>query len=293
MPIAADIKKIAEDIEISHAERVAFLTDLFKGTDETLKTFGQQHQKMATNLWDFLTSNRETREKLVNSLRSKNKKELSAMVEKLTNFLKESQQTLKQETNALMSYIKDNLSLLEKELSDFLSDFRSQHKTMASEMRKELTSDTEKRIEEVRKTLSTFAHEHQARSNKLRQDLSDSQKKLEKTVKEMRAEVKSDLKQAKQNWQNLAKIMATKRAGKVVKKVEKVPQREVMAAAKAFTGGELKDQAMRLIAGNPGGISLSQMGKTLKIPYVRLARPVSQLVRDGRVKKENSQYFPG
>lgn len=243
MPIAQDIKNIAEDIEVSYGERITYLSDLFAETNNTLKEFRHQHQKMTGDLWDLLVSDKESRERLVKELRGKNKKDLEEI---------------------------------------------------AKRTREELRSTTKKRTEEVKEMISGFAKEHQARTEKLQQELLSFQKELKRKVKDMRAASIGDFKEAQQNWQNLARIMAAKRAGKTVtpkEKVKEVPQKEVAEAAEAFTGGELKQQAMRLIAEAPEGTTLSEMGKALKVAYVRLARPVSELVREGKIKKEDSEYF--
>lgn len=293
MSISQDIKSIADGIEVSYGERVAFLSDLFKETNDTLKTYNRQHQKMATDLWDSLTTDREAREKLVQALRGKNKKELSEMAKKLTNFLKENRKAMKEETATLMTQIRDYLTSMEKEMANLLSEFQTERHQKAADTRKELVVTTRRRIEKVKKLLTSFATEHKEQSKKLQEELAAFQKGLKSAVKEMRSETISDLKEAQKNWQNLAQIMAAKRAGKRVapgKKIDEVPQKEVAEAAKAFTTGELREEALRLISESPLGITLSEMGKALKISYVRLARPVSELVKEGKVKKEDGQY---
>lgn len=243
MPIAQDVRKIAEEIEVSYGERVAYLSDLFAETNNTLKEFRRQHQKMTDDLWDFLVSDQDSRERLVKELRGKNKKDLEEM---------------------------------------------------AKRTREELRSTTKKRTEEVKEMVSGFAKEHQARAEKLQQELLSFQDELKRKVKNMRAASIGDLKETQQTWQNLARIMAAKRAGKTVtpkEKIKEVPQKEVAEAAEAFAEGELKQQAMRLIVEAPEGMTLSEMGKALKVPYVRLARPVSELIKEEKVEKVDSRYF--
>lgn len=281
MPIAYDVKNLAQDIEVSYGERMAYLSDLFRGVDNTLKTFHHRRQRMATDLWDFLTSDQRNREKLVNILRSKNQKELSMMVEELTFFLKKSRRNMQEETASLMSQIRDYLGSMEKEISALLSQFQTERKDMGRKTKEDLVSTTKRRITQVKKTLKTFAQEHEARSNQLRRELSSFQKELESAVKKMRASNFNDLNETKQTWQSLAKIMLAKRAGK-----------EVVKAREAFSEGELKEKVAHLISQSRQGITLPQLGKALKISYIRLAKPVSDLVKAGKVKKEDSQYFP-
>ena len=228
MPIAVDMKNIAEGIEASYGERVAFLSDLSKDTHETLKMFHHNHQKMSADLGDFLSSDRDNREKVVASLRGKNKKELKAMAEQLAHFLAESTSSMKKDTAELMTQIRGDINVIEKEVASLLSGFDK------------------------------------------------------------------DLKEARQNWQNLVRIMAAKRTGKAVtvaKKIEGVAKKEVAEAVEAFIDGNLKEKILRLISETASGISLVKMGKALRIHYVRLAKPANELVKEGKIKKEDSEYF--
>lgn len=294
MPIADDMKNIAGGIEVSYGERAAFLSDLSKDTDETLKTFHREHQKMSTDLWDSLSSDRDNREKAVASLRGKNKREFKAMAESLANFLKESSSATKKKTAQLMTQIREDIGSMEKEIASLLSGFDTERHSMGKKMKEELDSATRERIEQVKKMLADFSAEQEKQSNELRHQLSSFQKELESTVKEMRAPVIRDLKEASQNWQNLARIMAAKRAGKAVtpaKKITGVAEKEIAEAIEAFTAGSLKDQILHLISETASGITLVKMGAALRIPYIRLAKPASELVKEGTIKKEGSEYL--
>lgn len=294
MPIANDMKNIAEGIEISYGERVAFLSDLSKETDETLKTFNREHRKMASDLWDFLSSDRDNRKSVVTSLRAKFKRELKAMAENLANNLHESTSTMEKDTAEMMTRIKGDIGSMEREIASLLSGFNTERQSMGREMKNELVSTTRGRIEQVKKTLATFSAEHEVQSRELRLQLSSFQKELENTVKEMRALVIRDLQEAKQNWQNLAKIMASKRAGKAVtsaKRIDEVPKEEVAEAVEAFTVGNLKEQILHLISETASGMKLAKMGAILRVPYITLARPSSELVKEGKIQKRGKRYL--
>lgn len=75
------------------------------------------------------------------------------------------------------------------------------------------------------------------------------------------------------------------------------------ATAKAATGGGTRkrrkrrggtraDQAVALIEKDPG-ISASDVAKTMKIKPNYLYRVLGDLEKEGRVKKQGRQYFPG
>ena len=57
-------------------------------------------------------------------------------------------------------------------------------------------------------------------------------------------------------------------------------------------GGTRADQAVKLIEDQPG-ISASDVAKTMKIKPNYLYRVLGDLEKEGRVKKQGRQYFPG
>lgn len=300
MPIAFDMKNIAEGIEVSYSERIAFLSDLFKETDETLKTFNREHQKMSTNLEDFLSSDRVNREDIVASLRGKNKRELKAMAEQLANLLKNNTSATKRETVALMGQIREFIELvanenseLKKETVGLLSDFHASHKEMAQTLRNSLSSEIRRQSGKVKEMLIFFDGEHKTRSNQVKSELYSFNKKLKSSVGETRSANRSDQRQARDHWRSLSRILAAKRAGKAVtsvKRIEGVAKVEVAGAVEAFTVGNLKEQILRLVSETASGMKLAKMGAILAVPYIRLARPASDLIKQGMIKKVGSRY---
>jgi len=87
--------------------------------------------------------------------------------------------------------------------------------------------------------------------------------------------------------------------GKVTKRS---PGRPRGGGAKAASGGAPKrrkrrggtraDQAVKLIEGQPG-ISASDVAKAMKIKPNYLYRVLGDLEKEGRVKKDGRQYYPG
>jgi len=57
-------------------------------------------------------------------------------------------------------------------------------------------------------------------------------------------------------------------------------------------GGTRADQAVSLIEGQPG-ISAADVAKTMKIKPNYLYRVLGDLEKEGRVKKDGRQYYPG
>jgi predicted Rossmann fold nucleotide-binding protein DprA/Smf involved in DNA uptake len=115
---------------------------------------------------------------------------------------------------------------------------------------------------------------------------------LERTVREL----EDQLKQAEQALAALG--------GKVTRRGPGRPRGSSAKKATAGTtaaprrkrrkrrGGTRADQAVKLIEGQPG-ISASDVAKTMKIKPNYLYRVLGDLEKEGRVKKDGRQYYPG
>jgi hypothetical protein len=90
--------------------------------------------------------------------------------------------------------------------------------------------------------------------------------------------------------------------GKVTRRGPGRPRGGAAKAAAAPSGGTRKrrkrrggtraDQAVKLIESQPG-ISASDVAKTMKIKPNYLYRVLGDLEKEGRVKKDGRQYYPG
>lgn len=269
MSIANQVKSLTEDIEASYGTRVTAVSDIVKETHKTLGNFNREHKKMADDLRDLLSAS---------------EKERSA-----------SEKERIEEFTTLIGEIKGAVTAIEKDTAKTLADFRSSHREMSEAQRAELVRTTKERIGEVSKKLTEFGREHQEMARQLREELSSFQKKLERIVREMRAPVIADLKEAKRNWQNLANVMAAKRAGKSIPSAKAemgVPAAVKEEAEEAFEEGELKERVLKVVQAHPGGIKLSEIGKTLKIAYIQAAKPIKDLLAEVKITKRDSEYVP-
>ena len=269
MNIANQVKSLTEDIEASYGTRVVAVSDIVKETRQTLGNFNREHQKMASDLRRFLASGEFVRK--------------DSEKERIEGF------------STLIGKIKGVVTVNEKDTTKALADFRSSHREMSEAQRAELVRTTKERIGEVSTKLLGFRREHQEMARQLREELFSFQKKLEGIVREIRAPVIADLKEAKRNWQNLAKVMAAKRAGKSVpspKAKMGVSTAVKEAAAEAFEGGELKERVLKVVQAHPGGIKLSEIGKALKIAYIQAAKPIKDLLAEVKITKRDSEYVP-
>ena len=294
MPIANQMKSLVEDIEASYGARVVVVADIVKEARATLGSFHRAHKRMADDLKSSLSADNRDRVGEVGKIRAENVKDLKEMVQELAKFLSSSEKERIEEFTTLIGEIKGAVRAIEKDTAETLADFRSSHREMSEAQGAELVKITKERIKEVSQKLSEFGREHQEMARQLRGELSSFQKKLEREVAEMRAPVIADLKEAKRDWQNLAKVMAAKRVGKPIPAartemgVSKAVKEE---AEEAFETGELKERVLKVIQAHPGGITLPEIGKVLRIAYIRISRPIKNLLEEMVVTKRDSEYF--
>lgn len=302
MPIANQIKSLTEDIEASYGARVTAVSDIIRETQAFLGSSHRTHKKMAEDLRTSLSENNADRVGEVRRMRTNNLKELKEtaqslkeLAQKLAEFLSSAEDERKKEFVHLFGEIKAAVGDIEKDTAQMLSNYKSDHKEMATKLRGSLTRETKDRINQVRDLLSDFAQKHQGAATSLRSELSSFQRNLSKTVGEMRVDFASDHQQAQTHWQNLTKVMAAKRAGKSIPGARAemgVPKAAKVEAEEAFEGGELKARALAVIQAHPGGITLPEVGKALKVAYIRVAKPLKELLVEMRVTKRDSEYFP-
>lgn len=256
MPIAQDMKKLTEDIEVSYGERMTWLANATKDTHQMMNEFRNDHKAMAKALDSFLDGSESTR---ISNFKG------------LLSAIRNRQRGREEEVASLL-----------KKFDDELSEMATRLKALLSKSEERRSKSEERRVEEFKNMLTSIKNQQRAR---------------EEVVAELLDAFQKDVKEARTHWQNLAKIMASKRTGKRVPVAEvpkeaEVPKRVEEAAEEAFLGGELKAKALAAISDSPKGITLSQLGARLQTAYIRLAKPISELVNEGKVIKRDSLYYP-
>lgn len=298
MPIANQIKSLTEDIETSYGARVVAVSDIVKEAQQTLGSFHRAHKRMADDLRDSLSTSEKERMKdfiiLIRDVkaaveaigkdtaetRAKNVKDLKEMAHKLAEFLSSSEKGRLEEFAHLFGEIKEAVESIEKDTTNLLSNFAQEHKEMARVLSSSLDEGELTRIAEFKEMLKSIQHRQKEREEETAELLSDYQK---------------DLSETKRHWQNLARIMAAKRAGKSIPQPRAemgVPAAVKEAAEEAFDEGELKERVLKVIQANPGGIKLSRIGKVLGIAFIRAAKPIQELVAEVKITKRDSEYLP-
>ena len=270
--------------------------------------------------------------------RTKNVKDLKEMAHKLAEFLSSSEKERTQEFSAFFGDIKGVVGAISKDTAKTLSDFRNDHKAMAGDLAAFLDKSESTRLSEFKEMLSSiqtrqrerekevaslikkFEEELSEMATELKTFLSDSetrrleefrstlsaikskQRAREKDVVELLDAFQKDISETRRHWQNLAKVMATKRAGKPIPGARAemgVPKAVKVEAEKTFQEGEektfqegLKVGVLAVVQAHPGGIRLTEIGKALNVAYIRVAKPLKQLVVEMRITKRDSEYFP-
>jgi len=202
--------------------------------------------------------------------------------EVLGAFLDKNESTRIAEFKETLADIQSRQRAREGEVAEMIKKFENELEEMASELKALLSQSESTRLEEFKSMLA---------------DIKSKQRVREEEVAELLTAFQKDITEARTHWQNLAKIMASKRTGKQVPITEvpkeaEVPRPVEEAAEEAFEEGDLKARALRIIEDNPQGISLRQIGERLNIAYIRLGSPVNQLIEEGRVVKRDSIYLP-
>jgi sugar-specific transcriptional regulator TrmB len=119
---------------------------------------------------------------------------------------------------------------------------------------------------------------------------------LQRTIRELEDQIK----QAEQALAALGgKVVARRGPGRPRGSSNKKAAKATKAAGTTPTrrrrkrrGGTRADQAVKLIEGQPG-ISASDVAKQMKIKPNYLYRVLGDLEKEGRVKKDGRQYYPG
>jgi len=202
------------------------------------------------------------------------------MAHKLAEFLSSSEKGRLEEFAHLFGGIKVAVESIEKDTANLLSNFAQEHKEMAQALSSSLDESESTRIAEFKEMLRSIQSRQKEREEETAELLSDYQK---------------DLSETRRHWQNLAKVMAAKRAGKSIPSAKAemgVPAVVKEEAEESFEEGELKERVLKVVQAHPGGIKLSKIGEKLRIAYIQAAKPVKDLLTEVKITKRDSKYLP-
>jgi ATP-dependent Clp protease ATP-binding subunit ClpA len=156
MPVADQMKSLANDIGASHETRATSVSDIVKETHQTLGNFHQERIEMARNLRQSLAADRQERREAARNLRHSRaaiRSELASQVQKTkeentqhfkenaqetAEFLAHAKAERREEFSTLISEIKHVVAAIEKDTDETIASFSNEHKEMADRLRNNL-----------------------------------------------------------------------------------------------------------------------------------------------------------
>lgn len=201
------------------------------------------------------------------------------------------------DTYRMMSRIGNDHQAMTKALGAFLDNSESTRMAAFKKMLSSIQSRRREREEEVASFLGQSESVRLEEFKKMLAEIKSGQISRQEEVTRLIRAFRKDINEARGHWQNMAKILALKRTGKRVPVAEvpkqaHVPKKVARAAEEAFGEGDIKARIWSVIEANGQGISLRQIGEELKVPYIRLAKSIKELVRENKIAKRDSKYFP-
>jgi gas vesicle protein len=164
---------------------------------------------------------------------------------------------------------------------------------MGKELRKELEEYTSGIEKDVAGLLSDFANDREKMGSAVRKELGEYTSGIKKDVGSLlsefsgaRMETVKELKEIHEEWLRMVKPRA-----EVKKKVAEEEEEEEVEVEEVELG-ELKDKVLEIITSCPRGISLTGIGLKLDVEWRKLIRPAKDLLDEGKIRKEDLNYFP-
>lgn len=221
-------------------------------------------------------------EKSNHQMMSRIKKDHKVMADELGTFLNDGESARISNFKGMLASIQVRQNDREKEVTSLIKKFETESKEMAAELKVFLGNSESQRLEEFKNLLGAIKNRQRARKKEVAEFLTAFQK---------------DLNEAQGHWQNLAKIMASKRTSKKVPITEvpkeaQVSKKVEKEAEEAFEEGNLKTNILKVIKANPEGISARQIADKFSMAHIRLAKPIKALIDENKVFKRDSLYFP-
>lgn len=198
MAIAEAMKNLADNIITSYDTRIKAIGNIVAETHETLSGFAESRKKMAEELFkslgDFVNKLKNNTEDLLTKFQSEHKEMSSEQAKGLSDFVKnltdtvgsmlsESEKERKDTFKKMMGNITKEIKDIENYVSDKLKEFNEAHADMS---------------EELKKSLSIFVGD------------------LVNNVKNLLDGFRTDIKEAKDAWQNMVGTMEKARESGII-----------------------------------------------------------------------------
>ncbi|MBI4302921.1 MAG: hypothetical protein HY665_01080 [Chloroflexi bacterium] len=295
MAIATSMKELTQDILSSAEERADRLTELNRET-EALR------RKAAGMVEDFSTSRREASRQLRRQLTQSNadmRKRVMESRDDSRNLIKgfrvsrrDSGSQLRKELAQGRRHLVQNERERKQHVGTLLKDFQSSREETSAQLKNDLAQGKERMKSDVREALAGaealvngYQSSRRMTGTQLRNDLCQCRNARKADVagmsndfRKVRAELRAELNQASDAWRGMASAIHTGKAGsKTMPKVKaEIPTVEKL---------------LSVISQYVGGITLSEVAKTLGIATIVLGKAARTLQDQGKVRKERNLYF--
>jgi len=200
----------------------------------------------------------------------------------------------KKMSEELRKDLKEAAEAIRNETRGKLSEFGAARAEMSKEQAKELReytmgiqNDVTKLLTDAEHMLRDFTEEREKMGNDLREELGEYTARIEKDVGNLlsnfstaRMDVVKELEGMHEEWLRMVKP-------RVEEKVEEIEEEEGEPEL-----GALKAKVLEVIRSSPGGISLTGIGLKLDVEWRKLIMPARDLLDEGKIKKEDINYFP-
>jgi len=179
------------------------------------------------------------------------------------------------------------------EVAKMRGGLRASQKEMGTQLRKELTQGVAARKSEVKDMLSDFQRSRKQASTRLGRELADYDRGIKSEVARIRQETQADLREASATWQGLAETMRAKRSGvKAPPKVKPTVEEKVKFPPAEEEIPDLEAKLLAAVSEHPEGITLAEVAESLGVAPIVLGRASRKLVNEGKIRKEDKDYFP-
>jgi ElaB/YqjD/DUF883 family membrane-anchored ribosome-binding protein len=206
--------------------------------------------------------------------------ERKKMSEELRSDLKEAAETIKADTGGKLREFSDERAKMSKAMTEELDEY-------TRGIRKHVTD----LLTDADNMMKGFAEERVEMGSAVRKELGEYTSGIKKDVGSLlsefsgaRMETVKELKKMHEEWLRMVKPRAEVKK-RVAEEAEEVEVGEVEL-------GELKDKVLEIITSCPHGISLTGIGLQLGVEWRKLIRPAKDLLEEGRIRKEDLNYFP-
>lgn len=275
MGIATGMRGIVRDIASSHRARARRLGEISR---ETKQTRGEAQDMIHS----FGDSRQETNRQLRKDL-AQDKAKMVAEVKATRNGFQNSREEM---SSALKKGLAEHTQGVRSEAAKMHQGMGASHQDMSAKLRKNLARGAAARKSEAHTMLNGFQRSHKQMGVQLRKELAGYDRGIESEVSGMRQETMADMKEARTAWQGLASNMHVKSG-----EIKTPPKSETSTVKKE--NHDLETKMLAAIGEYPGGgITLAELANTLGVAPVVLGRVSNNLMKKGKIRKEEKHYFP-